>query len=305
MKFTRLSRYEAGWFAPALRAIAKENGYSNVFNPSIAFLDGTWHLAFRAQARPGEKPFRSYYANGSAGKLSKPIDLTQILQDLGTPQVADPKLVPLAGRIYITFNTGHSAHSPNGLYLMQVWPEIGVPQKCELDGRQTVEKNWAFYMPPHGTLSAIYSLEPLTQLRLVQGQLDDGRSLHFERIMSAASNTISQSLSIGTQMAFVDSGTAYMVAHEKPRLRSKRGYLGRIVRLDFDSAGAAAITVGSKRLIHSFAKLILMGQRHNPNLLWAVYFPGIVVDGNDVLLSYGINDLEFAFAEIPLDTIWP
>ena len=304
MKVRRLCRHPAGWFAEALQTLADAGGYSNVFNPSLARFDGQWHLAFRAESHPGEKPFRALYTHASQERFAPPLDLTQALADEGFPRIADPKLVALGEQLCLTFNTGHLAGSSNALYLMRVWPTLSAPQRCEVDRPQTVEKNWAFYLDRQRELAAIYSLSPLVRLRLVSGELGSTDVLVFER----ASSTVSAcgNLSIGTQMTFADARTAYLIAHEKPSLFSKRGYVGRLVRLCFDEHGDAAATASRTRLIHSYQKLLAPKKRHNPNLLWATYFAGAALDdGGDTLsLSYGINDVEFGFAEISLADLW-
>ena len=304
MKVQQLCRHPAGWFASALQALADAGRYSNVFNPSLARFDGRWHLAFRAEAHPGEKPFRALYTNAAGDRFSPPLDLSEALAHKGLPRVADPKLVTLGDRLYLTFNTGHLAGASNALYLMQVWPTVGVPQRCEVEGRQTVEKNWAFYLDRQGNLSVIYSLSPLVRLRHTGGALGSADVLFFER--AASTDSDGKGLSIGTQMTFANATTAYLVAHEKPGVFGKRGYVGRLVRLTFDDHAEAAISLGRARLIHSYRKLIPEKKRHNPNLLWAVYFAGAVLDDNSEMLSlsYGINDVEFGFAELPLAQLW-
>jgi hypothetical protein len=304
MNVQQLCRHPAGWFASALQTLADDGRYSNVFNPSLARFDGRWHLAFRAEAHPGEKPFRALYTNAAGDRFSPPLDLSEALAHEGFPRIADPKLVALGDHLYLTFNTGHLAGAPNSLCLMRVWPTVGVPQRCEVEGRQTVEKNWAFYLDRQGELSAIYSLSPLVRLRHVGGILGSADVLVFER--AASTENSRKGLSIGTQMTFADPRTAYLVAHEKPGLLGKRGYVGRLVRLTFDQHGEAAIVVSGARLIHSYRKLIPAKNRHNPNLLWATYFAGAVLDDNNEILSlsYGINDVEFGFAELSLAQVW-
>ncbi|HEY6640504.1 hypothetical protein [Povalibacter sp.] len=304
MNVQRLCRHPAGWFASALQALADAGHYSNVFNPSLARFDGRWHLAFRAEAHPGEKPFRAFYTNAAADRFSPPLDLSAILAHEDFPRIADPKLVVLGERLYLTFNTGNLAGTDNALYLMQVWPTVGAPQRCEVEGRQTVEKNWAFYLDPQGELSVIYSLSPLVRLRRARGVLGSAGMLFFER--AGSTDGPGKGLSIGTQITFANARTGYLVAHEKPGVLGKRGYVGRLVRLTFDHRGEAAVTVGGTRLIHSYRKLIPAKKRHNPNLLWATYFAGAVLDDNSELLSlsYGINDVEFGFAELPLAQLW-
>lgn len=304
MNVQQLCRHPAGWFASALQALAEAGRYSNVFNPSLARFDGRWHLAFRAEAHPGEKPFRALYTNAAGDRFSPPLDLSATLAHEGFPRVADPKLVAIGDHLYLTFNTGHLEGASNALYLMRVWPAVGVPQRCEVEGRQTVEKNWAFYLDGQGTLSVIYSLSPLVRLRHAGGVLGSSDVLVFERVSSTECS--SKGLSIGTQMTFADARTAYLVAHEKPSLFGRRGYIGRLVRLTFDEHGAPAIDVGAARLIHSYRKLFAPKKRHNPNLLWATYFAGAVLDDNGEILSlsYGINDVEFGFAELSLAHLW-
>lgn len=304
MNVQQLCHHPAGWFASALQALADAGRYSNVFNPSLARFDGRWHLAFRAEAHPGEKPFRALYTSAAGDRFSPPLDISEALAHEGFPRIADPKLVTLGNRLYLTFNTGHLAGASNALYLMQVWPTVGVPQRCEVEGRQTVEKNWAFYLNRQGDLAVIYSLSPLVRLRHAGGVLGSADVLFFER--AGLIDGSGKDLSIGTQLTFADARTAYLVAHEKPGLFGKRGYIGRLVRLTFDHHGEAAITVGGARLIHSYRKLIPAKKRHNANLLWAVYFAGAVLDDNSEILSlsYGINDVEFGFAELPLAQIW-
>jgi hypothetical protein len=304
MNVQQLCRHPAGWFDDALQALAAAGAYSNVFNPSLARFDGRWHLAFRAEAHPGEKPFRALYTNAAKDQFSPPVDLSEMLAHQGLPRVADPKLVTLGDRLYLTFNTGHLEGAPNALYLMSVWPEVGPPQRCEVEGRQIVEKNWAFYLDGQAKLAVIYSLSPLVRLRHVGGVLGSTDALLFERASSTRGS--GKGLSIGTQMTFADARTAYLVAHEKPGLFGKRGYVGRLVRLTFDPHGEATIDVGQARLIHSYRKLIPAKKRHNRNLLWATYFAGAVLDANSesLSLSYGINDVEFGFAELPLAQLW-
>ena len=60
------------------------------------------------------------------------------------------------------------------------------------------------------------------------------------------------------------------------------------------------------RLIHSVRSVVtaFRGERHNPNLLFANYFSGAVVDGPSARLAYGINDTDFGFAELRTDRLW-
>ena len=39
-------------------------------------------------------------------------------------------------------------------------------------------------------------------------------------------------------------------------------------------------------------------KKHNPNLLSCTYYSGLVANDTTALISYGINDLDFSFAEV-------
>lgn len=298
MRDTRLSA--------AFTAFVKESGYTNIFNPSIALANEILHITFRAESFPGEKPFRSIYTRVSLSdgglEFSAAIDLSELLTDLELPRVADPKLVQLGSDIYATFNTGHIPGSQNDIYLMRLWPTQGPAQRCTLDGRQLVEKNWAFYLDAKGDLGAIYSLDPLVLLRLTGGDLAGSRSLQFSNA-SRQDESGAKGLNIGTQLSFSSPNTAFLIAHEKVTLLKWRGYFGRVIRFDFED-GDIRMQIGSKRMSHSLKKIIFVAKRHNPNLLWATYFSGLVATDHELLISYGINDLEFSFAKASLETVW-
>ncbi|KQP21178.1 hypothetical protein [Pseudorhodoferax sp. Leaf265] len=305
MKFVSLAQHGESQLQQALVQLSKDHGFTNVFNPSLSLAGGTWHLAFRAESFTGEKPFRAFYTHLVDGRFSDPLDLTDFLRERGLAQVADPKLVKLDDELFFTFNTGNLGKVNNTIFLMRIWPTMGSPQKCEVSDRQTVEKNWAFFKRD-GNLCALYSLSPVVQLKLASGLLGSEDVLFFERAGNVDdSGTISQSISIGSQLSFASPEMAYMVVHDKPRFLGKRGYIGRLAQVQFDQEGGISVRVAQTRLIHSILKMLHFGKRHNPNILWAFYFSGLVAEGDNLTLSFGVNDLEFFFSQLKLDQIWP
>jgi len=291
----------------AFTAFTENNGYTNAFNPSIAQVHDVLHITFRAESFPGEKPFRSFYTVATPidgdWEFSSAIDLSSLLSHLELPRVADPKLVQLGKEVHATFNTGYTPGTENDIYLMRLWPTQGPAQRCTLSKRQLVEKNWAFYLDSQQNLSAIYSLSPLTLLRLTEGKLGESDCLQFSP--SPSHQAISaKGLSIGTQLSFSDKHTAFLIAHEKLTLLKWRGYFGRVVRFNFRD-DLVSMQVAPEKVIHSLRKMAFIKKRHNPNLLWATYFSGIVAKDDKLLLSYGINDVELSFANAALEAIWP
>lgn len=305
MKILALSGYNIPILQRALQCLAKDYNYSNVFNPSLAFVGNQWHITFRAETFDNEKPFRAFYTYIIDSECAPPLDISNLLREANLPQVADPKLVKLGNELFLTFNTGNLGKLRNAIYLMKVWPAIGAPQKCEIVDRQTVEKNWAFFLDRDG-LGAVYSLSPLVRLRLTDGVLGTNDILHFEKVNNKAKGKeISQSISIGSQLSFLTHSLAYMVVHDKPRIGGKRGYIGRLARLDLMTDGNISVTLSKIRLIHSARKLVYFGKRHNPNLLWAVYFSGLTARNDELVFGYGVNDIDFGFASVRINKLWP
>ena len=280
----------ARWSA-ALRA----TGDRNVFNPSIARFEGAEHVAYRAYGPEGGKPFHAYLL-GENGRERQ--DLTAHARAHGVEVTADPKLVVLGDGLYVTFNTGYS-ETRNELYLMRLRPTLGPPQRCVLEQRQRVEKNWGFAAGEHGLL-AIYSLAPLVLLRLRRGELGAGE-LEFAPVSDGHGGQPLRGLTLGTQPV-ARGDDLLVVAHEKVHLRRRRGYFGRPVTV----RGGDRVEVGRTRLIHDLRALVPLraAERHNPNLLFATYFAGAVADGPRMCLSYGVNDRAFGFAETPA-SLWP
>ena len=281
-------------------AALTQAGDVNTFNPSLAVYDGTTYIAYRAYGEDGQKPFRAFMLRETEGGWERS-DLTSQAEAHGVGVVADPKLVVLGDALYVTFNSGYSK-TQNELYLMRLAPSPGPPQRCLLEPRQQVEKNWGFFVAGDG-LAALYSVSPYVVLRLARGELGAG-DLEFEPRPGANPDGSTPGLTLGPQ-PIVRGDELLVIAHERVRLRGRRGYLGRpVVIADPLHPTAPRVTVSPTRLIHSLRGLVVRGERHNPNLLFANYFSGAVVDGPSARLAYGINDTDFGFAELRTDRLW-
>lgn len=284
-----------------LRSIADAHGLRSPFNPSLALVDDVWHIAFRANRAEAGSPIGGYVARlDGTGSL---LDLGSRAAELGIEKVADPKLVVLDGVLHVTFNTGYVAGKPNAVYLQRIGGVPGDPQRCELPGRQRIEKNWAFYLDGDGLLRALYSLEPVRSLRLVDGRIGGDGPLTFAFSLEATAPA-PHAFTIGTQLSSVGAGeTAVLIAHRKVFLRRRRAYSGVAVELDLRSAEPRIIRRG-RPLLHSLGSLRRVRQPRNPNLYSATYCSGLqVVDGTAVI-GYGVNDTGSGIAGVPYGTLW-
>jgi hypothetical protein len=228
--------------------------------------------------------------------------LTAHAAEFGVTPTADPKLFVLGDEIFATFNTGYSPVQ-NEIYLMRVAPAMTAPQKCVLvEGRQKVEKNWAFFRRDDGSTAAIYQLSPYTELTLIAGEPGGSGDLSFER-SSAGSGLHADRLTIGTAVLVCDD-RMLLIAHQKIRVWRKRAYVGRLVEIRGAGTPAPQVRVSSRRLIHSYRDCLPPRHRHNPNLISATYFAGITPFEDGFLLGYGINDMAFSMAKVEEEQLW-
>lgn len=285
-----------------LTAALEEYPFRNRFNPSLARHGGRTFVAFRALEGDGGPPFRAYMAIVEGAKVLSIVDLTEHCAGYGVAPVADPKLFVHDRELWVTFNTGYSAHQ-NDLYVQRLTPVPGKPLRCLLEKRRPVEKNWAFF-ERRGALHGLYSLSPPTCI--VEEDRDEGAGwVRFVRVGSGRGREgdgVGDQVSIGTPLAMVGE-QAYLIAHQKIHVGKWRAYLGRLARLDL-AEPQPSIELSERRLFHTYRALLGPRRRFNPNMLSCTYFAGLIVDGANALLSYGINDTNWAIRETTLEALW-
>lgn len=276
----------------------------NAFNPSFQQHEGLLNIVFRHLGPDGRPPFHaSVLKTDLCGGIHQRLNLTEHLSPFGIGVVADPKLVLLDGQLWVTFNDGWSA-TRNRVYLMQLSPIPGRPMECVLEGRQPVEKNWAFFVEDE-SLKAIYSIDPLCILT-APIPVESTGTIHLEHDASASDRSETSDrpaigLTIGTQ-AIRKNDDLYLVAHEKWRLSRWRAYVGRWVRIRRDTV-RCEVEVSHKRLCHSYRSLLGSRKKFNKNLLSCTYFSGLTIDGDKVMLGYGINDVGLGFSELDIHAL--
>jgi hypothetical protein len=316
----KLRRLAHGQHAPAasgLRQWLAPYARWNLFNPSILVQHDDVHVAFRAY-RDGVrvKPFNAYYACATrTGLRERPqlVDLTALARSYGVEPVADPKLFQYDGRVLATFNTGFNAAKPNDIYLMQLAPTVGAPQRCVLDVRNHTEKNWSFFGGPTGELHAVYSLRPFVRLRLVDGEVGGGGGLRFVRdgaemgldvsFVARRKGLSKRNLSLGTQAVWRRDDLV-VIAHEKVYFGKYRGYLARPVRIEDPLGSSPRVCLARERIIHDVRSAIPRRGVHNQHAFFVVYVAGMTKIDERLILSYGINDTHYGVAEIEGDFEW-
>lgn len=291
-----LSRHE-GTHSRRLTELVTGFRSAQIFNPSFLDWNDQWLVTFRYRDR--ERQGSALLQGDMAGGPSRRVDLSEHVAKFGVARLADPKLFRLGDEAWITFNDGHSA-GENNVYLMRVAPEVSAPLVCQLAGRRRIEKNWAFMV--HGErLKALYSVDPVSFISAPWPPRAGDTTVSFTHDSPPNEEPLpkrnGRALTIGTQLAF-DGSDTWLVTHEKWYFRGNRLYLGRATRLDDEH-----LSYSPRRLSHSLSALLGSRDKPNPRLISCTYFSGIVVREGRAILSYGINDVDFNFAEIPMRRI--
>lgn len=305
--FRQVARLTDVSMLSALREVAETQGHSGVFNPSFGRLGSLLLIAYRA-IPAGERRIRSFVAARPYEAAAFTVtDLTAMGAEYGLVRVADPKLIDAGDALYVTFNTGFSADTHNDIFVVRVAPNLGEFQRVVADfDRQRIEKNWAFLIGRDTTPMAIYQLHPYREVRLVSGQLDTADDLRFAlREPTRADSALAANLSIGTQPLGAGGGRHHLVAHEKWTILNRRSYFGRAVTVDGVGTDDVMVRAGRSRMIHRWQDALPRRTAHNRSLLSATYFSGLVRDRDDLILGYGVNDVDFSIARIDEEDVWP
>lgn len=295
MKIISLARYSESALSELLAKVAKENLIFGIFNPSYRAHNDRQIIAFRGFFCGETTGVRAWLmSSGRLGEDVKLTDLTKYLANFDVAPVADPKLFQLGDALYITFNTGWS-RTENKIYICQVAPALGKPIECLFDGRQDVEKNWAFY----GSEEALFALYSLSNGLILKGCIDELRGVvEFKPFGRVCVDNSAKSLSIGTQFLDV-CGLKCFIAHRKISVLGKRLYFGVPAIFDEESLRVNLPFAGFY-LVHSFRSLLGSRRKLNKNLLSCTYFSGIDSAGGKLVVSYGVNDDGYGFASFDL-----
>lgn len=303
MGFTQLVRHRDDVLESRIRQVGRENGLHNLFNPSVLVHRGVTYVAIRANEVPLYRPFRSYLITFAPDSEPRLTDLTEAGAAVRVAPVADPKLLVLDDHVYATFNTGHRAEGTNDIYLINVDAgSLGPFQRVQFDGRRRIEKNWAFYRNGAGELTVLYNLAPPQTLQHTGGRLGTDDTLIFESKHEIEHAEYMQPMHIGTQITSTGETSALLIANQRFTAARRAIYYGRLVELELSTATLTRI--GRKRLINSWRTFRRPSPLHNPSLLTATYFSGVFFDGNQLTVSFGINDVDFGIAHCQAEDLW-
>ncbi len=270
------------------------------FNPSLIVHNSVTYIAFRIYDATTKSILALIYVLKDDEVINR-INLSEtFFEKENISKVADPKLFVLNSKVYCTFNTGdgNKINGNNKIFIATL-DEKGILEYyiCEYSQRQRTEKNWAFYSIDN-TLYALYSLEPLTILKAAEVK---PHAIVFESHFRDTKQHF-KNYSIGTPLCEHD-GKFMFIAHKKYYRNRKRLYLGKPCELDITNT--PKLKRNTTTLLHSFKSIFGNKHKFNKNLISCTYFSGIQKYGHNLVVSYGINDVNWNIALVKTKQLWP
>lgn len=298
-RVTTLARRAASPAVGTLMGAIGRLGIDRPFNVSLTQHRGRWVVAVRGLLRGQAPPVRAWLAviNPVDASVERLHDLSAHTEAQGIERASDPKLFRLGDELWVTCNTGTPDEGPNQIHVLRIEDDLGTPMRCIVEGRQRIEKNWAFVGTP-GDVRVVHSLAPLTILRRVEVTDDSWRFVVTAG--NPAALDVRRALSLGTPLVAHD-GRLIGVAHQRVTVGRRRIYVGRPISVDLD---AGQVTAGQHRLVHSVSSMFGSRVKRNPNLLSCTYFSGISVHDGRILLGYGVNDVSAGVADVTGAGLW-
>ncbi len=301
MKFIRLKNFCNAKTNKLTRTLKNLN-LDNIFNPSYTEFDNHYYISFRANSEFEPELIKSYFIMLDKNfKIVININLSNLyFKNYGIKKVNDPKIYILNKSIFLGFNTGTN-HDGNEIYLAEINKDMPKPKKCIYKKRMLIEKNWGFYTF-NNKLFTLYSLCPLVTLEAYSIDSDQIKFRYYSK--QKTNNNFFKGLTIGTNIQKIND-KYFLIAHEKKFLKDKRIYFGRLICLTSTNNKLKLTKIYPNRYIHSLRSLFGTIKKRNINLISCTYFSGFYYNKNEdkIILSYGINDYDFALASIPLGSM--
>lgn len=201
------------------------------------------------------------------------------------------RLHEIDGQKYVIHNSGNA--SPNMLWAQPADP-VGNLVDLEYIDRKDVEKNWSI-LNYEDEVIAVYSLKPLKILIRTE------TAPHYWKFeLLHEGSQPEESLHIGTPFIMVN-GQLMAMANRHVQINSiSRVIVGEWISLNLDTLE----TESHSQWVYDLESTFGMGRPFNtPRTVSCSYFTGIAQDGDDVLLSYGVNDHRCEFARVPLSEL--
>lgn len=268
----------------------KFESYNIKFNPSIYVDDNVDIYISRVW---NEKNIESILILDN-----KEINLSSYVKKFDIQRCSDPKIFKFNQEIYITFNNGFVKEG-NDLYILKIFPHLGIPKICKYFNRKIIEKNWGFF-ECKGELFCLYNISGLKILKL-----DKESDASLEFVDFYENKKINETnLSIGSQPV-IDNNRLYLMAHKKKFFFKRRLYTGRLCSISLkgldsncDIKDNELFKIEKPIYIDSLSSLLGSREKFNKNLISCTYFSSLIKYNDSLYVGYGINDRKAAFKNL-------
>lgn len=283
------------------------------FNPALIRAGEGWLMAYRMILADGVRRLaiclldsRLRVVRGSAFAVSDQIRFPPTAQypNVVHSWFADPRLYRWDDRLFLYWNSGW--HEPaNHQFLHELdpatWAPVGWPRELTcVGGRRPLEKNWTFFRDARRDIYCVYSITPH---RVLRASIEGGEAVRCEEFAS-------HELTLGDYPPCHGGlrGGAPPVFHEGRFWSFVHSIHDCVDGYRYESAVYCfAGDPPFAPLAEPVATLDLAGpcrsSRHLPQLNPAVasveYPCGAAIDGDDWLVSLGVNDERCVIARIP------
>ena len=220
---------------------------------------------------------------------------------------ADPRYFRLDGRLFVSWNDG--GNRPHNHQFMLEMESTGLrpagkAREIIVDSdRRTTEKNWVFF-EENKKIFCVYSVIPF---EIFEVNLNEKNYVECKRLsVSSVSSEYQEMFGVlrgGAQPLRLDDGTYLSLGHSSYKTPEGRSYVTAAYR--FAAGGderMVAAPVVPLRLPNPCGP-VCADTRLNSAVHEVVYVCGAVLEGSDVLVSYGINDEHCAICRVPLESV--
>lgn len=292
------------------RAWQSLEGPVYAFNPAIATTTSGLLLAYRLCFADGTRRIALCRLDAQLSPVSgSPVPFSDLVLE-ENPQIsswfADPRLVTIGGTLYVYWNSGVDVRG-NRQYLVAISPDtlrpLGRAFDLVLDGpARNIEKNWTFFEA--GGLYCLYSAAPF---RVLQVSCDGSRFVARDTCDGAPADLasdVTETFRGGAPAVRVDD-RLFLFGHSIEKKPDGADYRAELLVLSADPPftplarhqGPLPLPnpMGASRRLPPL----------NPATGSVVYPAGAIRDGDDWIVSYGLNDEAVALARLPQADILP
>lgn len=272
------------------------------FNPTIFETAAGMVLLFRTVGQDDARHVYRCILDSSLNVTSELINWSDEVRRLAPylKWLADPRAFSFQGRLFITFNTGHSER-PNNIYIVEV-DSVGAPITRPMivklaRSRRQIEKNWGFFEHA-GTLYTLYSLAPMTILQC-RFEVDHLICWPVFRHPWVANHLVNSAgpLHGGTSPVRIDDRIVTVL---QSRTQGQTGFIysGNLIAIE-GAPPFRPLAAGATPLFRLTAdELQTQPERKLNTRVEQCFYPaGLLAgqDGNSLIITYGINDFKCGY----------